>query len=253
MGELTLMKMFAGFPSGKNPYVPVPEAFFTHILPQIQDNAELKVTLHLFWLLAKKQNQLRCISDTELQQDQLLLRSLRKAGDPRPARERVLQGLELAVAHGTLLRICLHTSYEEQGADDATALFFFNTSRNQKIVAQLEGGTMMPAHQFGDGYEQEYYEQARGGAAGTGMYAKSRGYPNAKNIYVEVDRPNIFTLYEQNIGMLTQPIADELKDALDHYPEDWITDAFREALRRNKRNWNYISTILRRWETEGRQ
>jgi DNA replication protein len=93
------MTTFAGFPTGKNPYVPVPEVFFTHILPQIQDSAELKVTLHLFWLLAKKQNQPRCISDRELQQDQLLLRSLRRAGDPRPAQERVLQGLEQAVVH----------------------------------------------------------------------------------------------------------------------------------------------------------
>src|SRR5258708_24499524 len=98
MGEQSIMTTFAGFPTGKNPYVPVPEVFFTQILPQIQDSAELKVTLHLFWLLAKKQKQPRCISDRELQQDQLLLRSLRRAGDPRPAQERVLQGLEQAVA-----------------------------------------------------------------------------------------------------------------------------------------------------------
>ncbi|MGH2479580.1 MAG: DnaD domain protein, partial [Ktedonobacteraceae bacterium] len=28
--------------------------------------------------------------------------------------------------------------------------------------------------------------------------------------------------------------------------------AFSEAVQRNKRNWKYISAILRRWETEGR-
>jgi len=134
------MTTFAGFPTGKNPYVPVPEVFFTQILPQIQDSAELKVTLHLFWLLAKKQKQPRCISDRELQQDQLLLRGLRRAGDPRPAQERVLQGLEQAVARGTLLRIYLHMVDEDQGADSTIAWYFFNTARNQKVVAELEGG-----------------------------------------------------------------------------------------------------------------
>ena len=60
------MTLFAGFPSGKNPYVPVPEVFFTELLPEIEDSAELKVTLHLFWLLAQKQGNPRCVSDREL-------------------------------------------------------------------------------------------------------------------------------------------------------------------------------------------
>jgi DnaD/phage-associated family protein len=256
MGELSIMTTFAGFPTGKNPFVPVPEVFFTQILPQIQDSAELKVTLHLFWLLAKKQNQPRCISDGELQQDQLLLRSLRRAGDPRPAQERVLQGLEQAVARGTLLRIYLHMVDEEQDADNTIAWYFFNTTRNQKIVAELEGGEMIPARQLlvhSNGYEHEYREQKEERVVGAGMYAKPGGYENVKNMYVEIDRPNIFTLYEQNIGLLTPLIAEDLKDAINHYPEEWIEAAFREALQHNKRKWSYISAILRRWETEGRQ
>lgn len=250
------MTTFAGFPTGKNPYVPMPEVFFTQILPQIQDSAELKVTLHLFWLLAKKQNQPRCISDRELQQDQLLLRSLKRPGDPRPTEERMLQGLEQAVARGTLLRIYLHLVDEEQDADNSIAWYFFNTTRNQKIVSELEGGEMIPARQLlvhNDRYEHEHREQKEERAVGAGMYAKPGRYENVKNMYVEVDRPNIFALYEQNIGLLTPLIAEDLKDALNHYPEEWIEDAFREALQHNKRKWSYISAILRRWETEGRQ
>jgi len=60
------MTLFAGFPSGKGLYVPVPEAFFTALLPQIEDTAELKVTLHLFWLLARKQGNPRCVSEGDL-------------------------------------------------------------------------------------------------------------------------------------------------------------------------------------------
>ena len=91
------MTGFAGFPSGKNQYVPIPEVFFTVLLPEIEDSAELKVTLHLFWLLAQKQGNPRCVSDRELLGDRVLLRGLKRQGDPRPAEERLRQGLEQAV------------------------------------------------------------------------------------------------------------------------------------------------------------
>jgi DnaD/phage-associated family protein len=65
-------------------------------------------------------------------------------------------------------------------------------------------------------------------------------------------RPNIFTLYEQNIGLLTPLIAEQLRDAEQMYPAAWIEDAFREAVSLNKRSWKYIHAILERWRTEGR-
>ncbi len=66
------------------------------------------------------------------------------------------------------------------------------------------------------------------------------------------DRPNIFILYEQNIGLLTPPIADELRQAEQTYPAGWIEEAFREAVSLNKRSWRYIRAILERWRTQGR-
>lgn len=65
-------------------------------------------------------------------------------------------------------------------------------------------------------------------------------------------RPNIFGLYEQNIGPLTPLIADELRDAEGLYPADWINDAFRIAVTRNARSWKYIEAILRNWKEKGR-
>lgn len=67
-----------------------------------------------------------------------------------------------------------------------------------------------------------------------------------------IERPNIFTLYEQNIGMLTPLIAEELRDAEETYPAAWIEEAFREAVSLNKRSWRYIHAILERWRTEGK-
>ncbi len=76
------MTSFTGFPSGKNPYVPVPEVFFTVLLPEIEDSAELKLTLYLFWLFSQRHSEPRCVSDRELLADRTLLRSLKRRGDP---------------------------------------------------------------------------------------------------------------------------------------------------------------------------
>jgi DnaD/phage-associated family protein len=64
--------------------------------------------------------------------------------------------------------------------------------------------------------------------------------------------PNIFELYEQNIGIITPMMAEELKDAQRAYPEEWIEEAFREAVKGRKQNWKYVSRILERWSAEGK-
>jgi DNA replication protein len=63
---------------------------------------------------------------------------------------------------------------------------------------------------------------------------------------------NIFTLYEQNIGIITPMIAEELKEADKLYPPQWIEEAFKEAVTLNKRSWKYIARILERWASEGK-
>jgi DNA replication protein len=67
-----------------------------------------------------------------------------------------------------------------------------------------------------------------------------------------VDRPNIYKLYEQNIGPLTPLIADALKDAEAEYPPMWIDEAFQIAVFNKVRKWSYIEAILRGWKEEGR-
>jgi DNA replication protein len=63
---------------------------------------------------------------------------------------------------------------------------------------------------------------------------------------------NIFALYEQNIGIITPMIAEELKEAEKLYPPRWIEEAFKEAVTLNKRSWKYIARILERWASEGK-
>ncbi len=244
------MTTFSGFPTGKNPYVPVPEVFFTQLLPEIEDSAELKVTLHLFWLLAHRQGSSRCVSDRELHADQTLLRGLKRRGDPRPPEERLRQGLEQGLARGTFLRIYLKLISEGKNQAEVIGWYFFNTVRSRKLVAELQGGEMIPVRLLQG--EEERIPQESAQTVAAGGYAISKGY-EPQNIQVQIERPNIFVLYEQNIGLLSPLIAEELKDAAEQYPAEWIEAAFREAVQQNKRKWSYIRAILRRWETEGRQ
>ena len=84
-----------------------------------------------------------------------------------------------------------------------------------------------------------------------GQRARWRGRHRQSHV-VEVERPNIFTLYEQNMGLLLPLLAEELREAGEHYPVEWIEEAFRLAVQQNKRNWSYIRAILKRWESEGK-
>ena len=63
-----------------------------------------------------------------------------------------------------------------------------------------------------------------------------------------LDRPNVFKLYEENIGPLTPMIADALKDAETIYSIEWIAEAIELAVKNNKRNWKYSEAILKRWK-----
>ncbi len=66
------------------------------------------------------------------------------------------------------------------------------------------------------------------------------------------EQPDIFTLYEENIGPLTPLLAEELQEAERSYPWPWIQEAFKEAVSLNRRNGRYSARILERWDTEGK-
>jgi len=203
------VKGFAGFPAGKQPYTPVPDLFFAEVMPDIDHLGELKVTLHIFWLLARRKGERPYVAGDELAADSRLLAGLATAG--RPPEEALADALERAVARGTLLRA--FTSHRDW--------YFVNSERGRKAVDDMLAGKWSPA-------------------------------PPGEVVEMQVQRPNIYVLYEQNIGPLTPLLVDELKEAEDSYPAAWIEDAFREAVELNKRSWRYIRRILEHWATEGK-
>ncbi len=68
-----------------------------------------------------------------------------------------------------------------------------------------------------------------------------------------MERPSLLSLYEQNIGLITPMLVEELREAEERYPRLWIEEAMREAVRANARSWRYIRKVLERWAAHGRQ
>lgn len=67
----------------------------------------------------------------------------------------------------------------------------------------------------------------------------------------ENPQKNVYAIYEENIGLLTPFIAEELDDLEKEYTELWVIEAIREAVKSNARNLKYVRAILKRWKSQG--
>ena len=207
---------FSGFPRGTK-YTPVPNSVFGPLLEAIEDLAELKCTLRAFWLLHQKKAGPRFVTEGEILSDKVLLVGLGHLDVPPP--DGIRRGMSLGVERGTFLAVAA----EVEGKPEV--LYFLNDPAGQRAVGMVKKGEVGISG-----------AAIREGAVG--------GAPEPK--------PNIFTLYEENIGLVTPLLADQMVDAEASYPWAWIEEAFKLAVGRNKRRWNYIHATLRRWAEEGK-
>ncbi len=97
-----------------------------------------------------------------------------------------------------------------------------------------------------------YFLNSPRGRAAAVAFAKGDWREVGKVYSMPLERPNIFKLYEENIGPLTPMIADALKDAETTFSPEWIAEAMELAVKNNKRNWKYAEAILKRWKEKGR-
>jgi DnaD/phage-associated family protein len=97
-----------------------------------------------------------------------------------------------------------------------------------------------------------YFLNSPRGRAAAQAFAKGQLNEPAGPSAAAFERPNIFRLYEENIGPLTPLIADALKDAEETYSAEWVAETIELAVKHNKRSWKYCEAILRRWKEEGR-
>ncbi|MDO9334689.1 MAG: DnaD domain protein [Dehalococcoidales bacterium] len=210
------MKQFTGFPI-KTEYAPVPAAFFSALLPEITDIAELKTTLHLFRILIPMKRRPCFVTYRELASDANLLLGL-CVGNTQPE-ETLRRALDMAVKRGTILYLAL----DRDGVKEE--IYLLNTKQNSDTIEKIRSGELrLPHLELKQGTEVNTEPQS-----------------------------NIFTLYEENIGLLTPMIAEDLKEAEKLYPESWIKDAFKEAVKANKRSWRFVAFLLERWATEGKR
>lgn len=191
------MKTFKGFTDTET-FTEIPDTFFHQLLNQIDDAAELKVTLYFLWHVQHMDGPYRALRESDLDAKRLGLSA-----------DEIHAGLEKAVKRGSILMV----------KKDATDYFLLNSPRGRAISQAMESGKWTP--------------ETAGSAAA-------------------FERPNIFRLYEENIGPLTPLIADALKDAEETYSAEWVAETIELAVKNNKRSWRYCEAILKRWKEEGR-
>jgi DNA replication protein len=205
---------FPGFPNGKLRFTQLPNLFFTEILPFIDDIAEMKVTLYSFWSLSLKEGAVRFLRMADFLGDELFMKGM--GPSLSSAAEALENGIELAVARGTLLQVMI------ESADGTIDIYFLNTEKGRAAVDGITRGEWRPLPD------------------------------ESEPITLMANRPNIFVLYEQNIGSLTPLIADQLRDAEETYPAGWIEEAIDLAVQNSARKWSYVQAILERWRQEGK-
>ena len=218
------MDKFQGFTDFET-FTQVPDSFFHKLLNEIDDLAELKVTLYALWRIMNLEGGAHFLCRSDFIEDKDFVHGLSGATEgstveARSGRQAKRDGdkatvealdaaLEKAVQRGSLLRV----------ENEAGGFYFLNTPRGRAAAESMQKGDWRAAMHL----------------------------PSAP----PVDRPNIFKLYEENIGPLTPLIADALRDAEQTYSPEWVAEALEIAVKNNKRNWRYVEAILKRWKVEG--
>jgi DnaD/phage-associated family protein len=187
------------------------------LLQEIDSLAELKLVLHLWRRLHESRRSPRYALASEIRADRALLVAL-QAGETTNPRVALEDALRSAIERGVFLQV----EGDRNGQQDACVLL--NTAANQRLAEQISAREVT---------------------------IPGLGTPRAPAAPAE-PQPSVYKLYEDNIGMLTHMVAEELREAEDTYPAEWIADAFREAVGYNKRNWRYVQRILESRRVNGR-
>lgn len=231
------MRSFPGFPE-RAAQTRLPTLWLRTVLAETESLAELKVTLQVLRLLDPKPPP-RFVRLGELRADGPTWASLQATGGLSPAAA-LAEGVRLAVARGVFL--ALPVTPDGRAAEAAASLagrpplvvvgeaheasetcLFLNTPGNRRLLARVTRGE-----------------------------ARLELEPAVAAAPAAPRRLTIFELYEQNIGLLTPLLVEELREAAETYPPEWIQEAFREAVGYNRRHWRYVRRILENWATQGR-
>jgi DnaD/phage-associated family protein len=208
-----MLKSFSGFSKGDGAQMTsIPSEFFVNLLPLIDDLYELKVILYAIWFIEQQENKIKYIRYQNFLEDKKFLSGL---GNLRPtALENLKNGIERAEERGSLLSVQSDNQQLEE------TVYFINTPRGRAAQKALVEGA---------------------------WNIDDSPVPARQTV-----RPNIFKLYESNLGPLTPMVSETLMEAEETYPMVWIEQAIRIAVENNVRRWRYVEAILQSWKERGR-
>jgi len=199
--------------------IPIPAAALSQWLADIDDIAELKVTLRALALLAEEPRR-RSVPPSIALED-LLDDPVLAEAQLNGLENYALGGLAAAVGRGTLAAV-----------RDAGSMRVLLNDADCRRYLETGGVTELTAADL------------------TGPARIDTLEPLPQSPTTAEPRANIFALYEQHIGPYGHGIAEQLRAAEEEYPADWIADAIAVAAERNARSWRYIDAVLRNWKQE---
>lgn len=205
---------FSGFPAGEMHSVLMPQLFYTDLLPQIDDLAELKLTLYVFFLLQAEQPPDPWITDDRLRRDPILLDMIADTSDLYDPVTLLDAALERALIRNTLLPLEIRSA----GMDETQKAYVLNTETGRRAQQQTPHTVSREA--------------------GRSPLATDQSLP--------------FKYYQQNFGLLTPLVADHIRDLEREYAADWICEAMEIAVQHNARSLRYVEAVLDRWARERR-
>ncbi|CAN5755167.1 DnaD domain protein [soil metagenome] len=192
--------------------VAIPADFFDAYLASSSNLDELHVLLAFFRIQQSLEIVNADVDEEAFLTNELLNKSLTPTSSEQSASSRIIRGLNRAVVRGALTR--------RWNADQQRQHTYYTLSE----------------------FDQEHIAESDNIDSGESTEATTSIKRHAASVYAT---------YEENIGILTPLIVDQIRMAVEIYPVDWIHDAIREAVNYNRRQWRYIQRILENWKTDG--
>ncbi|MDG1839285.1 MAG: DnaD domain protein [Dehalococcoidia bacterium] len=193
--------------------IPVPVQFFTEILLNIEDEAELRVALYIWYAITRKVGGQRFILESDITNDPLLANWFTHKGGT----ERLLSSIDLTRKRG---------------------LFIGAELPNKDFV-------LLPNDEAGQRLLDRFIMDSEV------LHDQVQATTPVRNQTTSARSP-VAIKYEQEIGIITPSIATTLQNSESRYPMNWILEAISVAAESNARSWRYVQTILENWQKNGR-
>ena len=193
----------------------VPESFFTKVLASIEDTDIQLISLFAFWLLEIQERDPKHLILNDFLTQKNIQESF-KSKKNISSEKRIRNALEKTVQAGILIQL------NPQAETQSETIYFINSPKGRAAAEALANGDI------------------------------SIEFHRHQPVRVQVNKANIYKLYEDHIGAITPIMAEFLEEAEEQYPAEWIEEAFGIAVAKNVRNWRYIEAILKRWQENGK-